>query len=542
MIQNINLGAAPNDKTGTKARVAGQIINANFAYLEGKIDNVDKIVSETGFSLVDLVFTINAFWEWNLNGIGYTNPEAVSINIPLCASGKKRIDYIVPNSSNTFTIISGIETTGIPAAPSIPNKDMYVSFFTITDILIESPALTIIGENYISKLEKIRLDNVNGIGSYEDWTVGDSRSCFNFSNAVTEFKSFHYHPIVFAYDGKIFTLKNSQATDITLFHNAGTGLFKFRFPNAENFVLHPNEVIEFRLNYEDTSVPKLEFIGTINSISTFEISNVTGLPEALDLKLDASAYNQHFKGVYVTLAALNSALPTASIGDYAQVNEVGGTDVLNYNWDNEESIWVAGGGTGGAANTDTLPEGSTNLYWTVARFLANLTAANIKAALGITTLSGSNTGDQDLSGKQDNLVSGTNIKTLDGDTLLGSGNLLPKTELAYALSDETSNLTVGTLITFRMPFAMTLSSVRISLNNAPTISSVIVDVKENGVSIFSTLLSIDASEKTSVTAATPAVISDINLADDAEITVSTTQIGSGDTGKGLKILFKGRKA
>lgn len=262
----------------------------------------------------------------------------------------------------------------------------------------------------------------------------------------------------------------------------------------------------------------------------------------LSSKLDASAYNQYFKGVYLTLAALIAAHPTGVAGDSAQVNEVGATDVINYSWDAEENIWVAGGGTGGAANTDALPEGSTNLYWTVARFLANLTAANIKAALGITTLSGSNTGDQDLSGKQNVLVSGTNIKTLDGDSLLGSGNLLPKTELAYALADETSNLTVGTLITFRMPFAMTLSEVRISLNDAPTISSVIVDVKENGVSIFSTLLSIDASEKTSVTAATPAVISDINLADDAEITVETTQIGSGDTGKGLKILFKGRKA
>jgi len=171
-----------------------------------------------------------------------------------------------------------------------------------------------------------------------------------------------------------------------------------------------------------------------------------------------------------------------------------------------------------------------------------------KVVIGNT--SGINTGDNatntQYSGltasKQDTLVSGTNIKTLDSDTLLGSGNLLPKTELAYALSDETSNLTVGTLITFRMPFAMTLSEVRISLNNAPTISSVIVDVKEGGVSIFSTLLSIDATEKTSVTAATPAVISDVNLADDAEITISTTQIGSGDTGKGLKILFKGRKA
>ncbi|MNS86167.1 hypothetical protein D3C72_1200620 [compost metagenome] len=114
-------------------------------------------------------------------------------------------------------------------------------------------------------------------------------------------------------------------------------------------------------------------------------------------------------------------------------------------------------------------------------------------------------------------------------------------ELAFALSDETSNLTVGNLITFRMPFAMTLTSVRISVNTAPTISSIIVDAKESGVSIFSTLLSIDATEKTSVTAATPAVISDVNLADDAEITVSATQIGSGVAGAGLKIIFIGNK-
>ena len=37
MLQNLNLGAAPNDKTGTPAREAGNIINNNFAYLEQSI-------------------------------------------------------------------------------------------------------------------------------------------------------------------------------------------------------------------------------------------------------------------------------------------------------------------------------------------------------------------------------------------------------------------------------------------------------------------------------------------------------------------------
>jgi len=300
----------------------------------------------------------------------------------------------------------------------------------VTLIYYKNTGKYLTSASYISKLEKIRLDNVNGTGSYEDWTIGDQRSCFNFSNAVTEFKSFHYHPIVFAYDGKIFAFKNSQAIDVTLFHNAGTGIFKFRFPNEANFVLHPKEVIEFRLNYEDTSVPKLEYIGKINLTATVEISDVVGLPEALDLKLDAADYNQHFKGVYLTEAALIVAHPTGVVGDTAQVNEVGATDVINYSWDAEESIWVNNGtGGSGAVNTDALPEGSSNLYFQTARVLATLltgisfvtggaivstdsvlvafgklqkqitdfnTTANIKSLLGITILSGSNTGDQEL--------------------------------------------------------------------------------------------------------------------------------------------------
>lgn len=135
------------------------------------------------------------------------------------------------------------------------------------------------------------------------------------------------------------------------------------------------------------------------------------------------------------------------------------------------------------------------------------------------------------------------MKTYIADFFKTTSNVdLAKIELAYACSDETSNLTVGNLISFRMPFGFILSEIRASVNDAPTVSSLIVDIKEGGVSIFSTLLSIDTTELTSVTATNPAVISDVNLSDDSLITISTTQIGSGNTGKGLKIVFKGKKA
>jgi hypothetical protein len=115
-------------------------------------------------------------------------------------------------------------------------------------------------------------------------------------------------------------------------------------------------------------------------------------------------------------------------------------------------------------------------------------------------------------------------------------------EIQLAASDETTALTTGTAkVTFRMPHAMTLTSVRASLTTAQASGSIFtVDINEGGTSILSTKLTIDNTEKTSTTAATPAVISDTALADDAEITIDIDQIGNG-TATGLKITLIGTR-
>lgn len=118
----------------------------------------------------------------------------------------------------------------------------------------------------------------------------------------------------------------------------------------------------------------------------------------------------------------------------------------------------------------------------------------------------------------------------------------PIDSFMVAASDEGTDLATGVgVLTFRMPYAITLTEVRANVNTAPTGSGITVDVNEGGVSIFSTALTIDDGEKTSVTAAIPAVISDPNLADDAELTIDIDAVGSTTPGKGLKITFIGRK-
>jgi hypothetical protein len=112
--------------------------------------------------------------------------------------------------------------------------------------------------------------------------------------------------------------------------------------------------------------------------------------------------------------------------------------------------------------------------------------------------------------------------------------------IQVAASDETTALTTGTAkLTIRAPSAFTLTGVRASVTTAPTGATIIVDINEGGVSVLSTKLSIDATEKTSTTAAAAAVISDSAIADDAELTIDIDQIGSTIAGAGLKITLIG---
>ena len=106
--------------------------------------------------------------------------------------------------------------------------------------------------------------------------------------------------------------------------------------------------------------------------------------------------------------------------------------------------------------------------------------------------------------------------------------------LMFALSDETTELTTGTKLTARVPFECTLKAVRASVNGASSSGDVVIDINESlgsgGASLLSTKLRVDQDTESSLASATPAVISDPDLADDAELTFDVDEAGTGVTG------------
>lgn len=113
-------------------------------------------------------------------------------------------------------------------------------------------------------------------------------------------------------------------------------------------------------------------------------------------------------------------------------------------------------------------------------------------------------------------------------------------DFIMACSDLTTAITTGTTKAyFRTPYSFTLTDVRASLLTAQTSGNTFtVDVNSGGTSVLSTKLTIDNTEKTSTTAATPPVLSLSAITNDALIEVDVDQIGSG-TAKGLIVSLIG---
>jgi hypothetical protein len=294
------------------------------------------------------------------------------------------------------------------------------------------------------------------------------------------------------------------------------------------------------------------------------ISALTTTAYGLDLlELADAAALQSYAGLIIgtnvqaadpTLTALAGVTFAANQGLYATA-----ADTFSV-----YSLTAGGRALGGAAGTaNTFPYFSASNTVSLAtlsaggRTLANTTAAtdtipyytssSTASTTSFTSTARSLLDDTSVSAMRTTLGMGTaavaNIGTGNGEIpVYGS---IP-VEIGVACSDETTAITSGTgKVTFRMPHAMTLTGVRASVTTAPTGAAIVIDINEDtgggATTVLSTKLSIDATEKTSTTAATAAVISDSALADDSEITIDFDQVGSTIAGTGVKIWLIGTR-
>ena len=110
-------------------------------------------------------------------------------------------------------------------------------------------------------------------------------------------------------------------------------------------------------------------------------SQIDGLSNA---KLDTVDYVQHFRGLFSSFVALTTALPTALDGDYAHIDSGAGFDRMVAIWDNDDNAWLTKD-VNVAANTDEMPEGTSNLYFKADR-VRQTTLAGLSTAVAAPAL------------------------------------------------------------------------------------------------------------------------------------------------------------
>ena len=120
-----------------------------------------------------------------------------------------------------------------------------------------------------------------------------------------------------------------------------------------------------------------------------------------------------------------------------------------------------------------------------------------------------------------------------------------KTEMiAIALGDESTVLAAASttvpVVTYHMPYAFTLTDVKVGLTVAGTGAGLVtIDVHEAGTTVLSTKVTVDATEKTSGTATTAMVISDSALAVDSLIEIFVDVIDTDNVASGAKVYLIG---
>lgn len=163
-----------------------------------------------------------------------------------------------------------------------------------------------------------------------------------------------------------------------------------------------------------------------HAIQSSEKGAVSGVaPLGLDSKVP-SAYLPSYVDDVVEVANYAALPVTGEAGKIYVViaDETHSGSTTQYRWSGSAYSII----TSSPGSTDAVPEGTTNLYFTAQRVRdAVLTGLSLASSAVVSAtdsvLSAIGKLQAQVSGKQDTLVSGTNIKTINGSSVLGSGDL-----------------------------------------------------------------------------------------------------------------------
>lgn len=191
----------------------------------------------------------------------HTNVSELETTIAAATDGFKRIDLIYYKADDTIAKIQGTESTTVAVRPEVPAGCIELCLINVFGATIEVPE---VNGAYVQKSERANVV-LTGSGVINQLNLVDEKATIVFKGSITQLNTISYASV--PYNGKRITLFNAQATPVTIGHSVSGYGVDFVFSDGQDYVLKPNETIEFSFDITYAPYAHHMLIGAVLDIS-----------------------------------------------------------------------------------------------------------------------------------------------------------------------------------------------------------------------------------------------------------------------------------
>jgi hypothetical protein len=258
----------------------------------------DAVLKSGTISITGLAVNIaaNAF-AWRINQQEFLTPAAYGVNLTAAADGYYRADIIVGTSTGTYQVIQGNPSTTSAIEPDAPDGTIRLAGVVVFGLVVGTPTPTPT-TNFVEKSERANVI-LTGSGVINMLTLADEKATVVFKGSVTRLNTITYPNI--PYNGKRITLFNAQNTPVTIGNAVSGYAVDFIFPDGQDYVLQPNQTIEFSFDMTYAPYAHHMYIGNVAKKTT----NVTTEPS---ITKTLAATDEHV--LFTNANAVTFTIPT----------------------------------------------------------------------------------------------------------------------------------------------------------------------------------------------------------------------------------------
>lgn len=340
----------PNENFGDKLDRGGYPLTA-----QDLKNDIDAIAKPDGFLKIGVINKVgNAVtideneFEYRIDQIEVEN-QAFSTTIAAATDGYRRIDIIVGLKSGSFVKIQGVESIDSAQEPQVPDETIKLTSFNVFGSDISYPNNPIEGSQYVQKSERNSV-YLTGSGVINQWDMVDEKATIVFNGTITRLNTVSYSSVPYA--GKTIRLFNAQSTPVIIGNSVSGYGVDFVFSDGQDYVLQPNQTIEFSFDITYAPYAHHMFIGSMGITNWSELQ---GKPSTFP----PSAHTHAISDVTGLQGELDSRIIDSQI-------EIGSNSSINNTWNGKTILFTAN-------CTITVPSTLLSQYGFVFRTLAGVT-------------------------------------------------------------------------------------------------------------------------------------------------------------------------